>query len=395
MVEQSAPHVVSPDTQATLLLCGRFGRSETNGCEPLKPGEFDKLAQWLQNHALRPRDLLDRDGQAILDRDDLPVPAPRLRMLLERGAALALAIECWTNNGLWIVSRGDAVFPRRLIERLSRSIPPMLYGVGDIGLLSAGGLAIVGSRDVDQEALDFARRVAEIAAGQGITVVSGGARGIDGEAMGAALEAGGRVVGVLADSLARAAVARKYREALLDGRLVLVSTYDPGSGFSIGQAMGRNKYIYALADWGLVVSTSFESGGTWAGAKEALEQHRRPVYVRIQGNVPDGNWKLLELGARPFPNEPWPGLVETLAGRHSRPQTAYDLVLPLLLAHLNEPQDRHALADLLDVQQNQALTWLKRAMKEGKVESVKSSKPTHYIVTRQQPLPFLDGPDAH
>jgi predicted Rossmann fold nucleotide-binding protein DprA/Smf involved in DNA uptake len=71
--------------------------------------------------------------------------------------------------------------------------------------------------------------------------------------------------------------------------------------------MQRNKYIYALADFGLVVSSGFNEGGTWSGAIEQLEKLRfTPVFVRAGDGVPEGNRQLLRRDALPFRSEPWP-----------------------------------------------------------------------------------------
>jgi hypothetical protein len=65
---------------------------------------------------------------------------------------------------------------------------------------------------------------------------------------------------------------REHRDMLIDGRLVLVSSYDPSARFKGWQAMQRNKLIYALADAALVVESSIGSkSGTWSGAVEQLE----------------------------------------------------------------------------------------------------------------------------
>ena len=134
-------------------------------------------------------------------------------------------------------------------------------------------------------------------------VISGGAKGIDRAAMEGALQAGGAVAGVMADSLERAALARDNREPLMDGRLVFISPYDPAAGFNVGHAMQRNKIIYALADAALVVTSDFEKGGTWAGAIEQLERLRFvPVFVRNGVNGGKGNSALLQRGARSWPN---------------------------------------------------------------------------------------------
>jgi predicted Rossmann fold nucleotide-binding protein DprA/Smf involved in DNA uptake len=132
-----------------------------------------------------------------------------------------------------------------------------------------------------------------------LAVVSGGARGTDRLAMGAALEGGGMASGVLADSLERTVRQPDLRQLLLDGQLVLVTPYVPSAGFSVGAAMGRNKLVYGLADFALVVSSDFETGGTWAGAVEALKAGWCPVFARDGEAVPRGNRELLKLGAAP------------------------------------------------------------------------------------------------
>ena len=93
-------------------------------------------------------------------------------------------------------------------------------------------------------------------AGAKRAIISGGARGTDQAAMSGALEAGGRSVGVLANGLERAALNRGNRNFLLDGRLVLVSPYDPAARFLAAHAMQRNKLIYALSDAAVVVNSA-------------------------------------------------------------------------------------------------------------------------------------------
>ena len=66
---------------------------------------------------------------------------------------------------------------------------------------------------------------------------------------------------------------REHREALMDGRLVLACPYDPAARFQVGQAMQRNKLIYALSDAALVVNSDYGKGGTWTGATEQLDRY--------------------------------------------------------------------------------------------------------------------------
>ncbi|MBD2014983.1 DNA-protecting protein DprA [Microcoleus sp. FACHB-53] len=296
-------HVLSPDTQAILLLCASFGQNRQMEPQPLTLGEYNSLAGWLLENEMSPGDLLDSTFKNRLSKISIgKLDSDRLVALLERGVMLGLAVEKWTNQGLWVLGRGDSQYPKRLKQRLRHSAPAILYGIGNIELLSEGGLAVVGSRDVDEEGVGYTQRVAQTCAEQGIQVVSGGARGVDSSAMLAVLEAGGTAVGVLADSLSKAAVAGKYRAGIKEGRLTLISAVDPGASFNAGNAMGRNKYIYALGDYALVVSSSVGKGGTWAGATEALERIKDvPIFVRMQGTIPEGNRQLLKKGAKPLP----------------------------------------------------------------------------------------------
>ena len=125
--------------------------------------------------------------------------------------------------------------------------------------------------------------------------------------------------GVLADSLERAALNREHRNFLMEGQLVLVSAYDPAAGFNVGNAMQRNKQIYALADAALVVSSDYEKGGTWAGAVEQLEKLRLvPVYVRANGETGKGLEALRRKGALLWPDPGTPeALTEMLAAEVS------------------------------------------------------------------------------
>ena len=86
-----------------------------------------------------------------------------------------------------------------------------------------------------------------------------------------------------------------------EGQLILLTPYAPAAGFSIGGAMGRNKLIYGLADFAVVVNSDYQTGGTWAGAAEALKAGWCPVFVREGAGVPKGNQGLIELGAEPLP----------------------------------------------------------------------------------------------
>jgi len=299
---------LTPNTQAVLLLCGELGR-RGDELKPLGQRQYNALASWLNAQGMRPGDLLTAEGRRRLTTVEAKdIDCERMAPLLDRGAALALALERWERGGLWVISQSDAAYPERLRRYLGSGAPPLLYGVGSQGQLNRGGLVVVGSRDRAEEDGEFARRAGEHCAKEGIAIISGAAKGIDRDAMSGALEAGGWALGVLAEGLAKTATSGQYRASLVSDRLTLLSPFDPDSRWFAYTAMERNKLLYGLGDAGLVVASSADSGGTWAGACEALEHGRVKVFVKSSGTVAPGNPKLLRMGGIPFPAEPWTNL---------------------------------------------------------------------------------------
>ena len=294
---------LSPNAQAILLLTAPLltGRSRSS-VRPLSLGDYNKLVRHLHDTEMQPADLLDSEGLRELDNSWSGLKTRRtledVRQLLGRGFLLAQALERWSARAIWAVTRPDDDYPNRLRKKMRGKAPPVLYGCGDRNALDGGGLAVVGSRNVNEELIEYTERVGQLAAEAEVQIVSGGARGVDQAAMRGSLEAGGRAIGVLGNNLERAALNRGNREPLMDGRLVLVSSFDPAVRFRGWQAMERNKQIYALADAALVVNSDHGHGGTWAGATEQLEKlHYVPVYVRSSGERCRGLDELVARGA--------------------------------------------------------------------------------------------------
>ncbi len=294
---------LSANTKAILLLVAPLIEGQASASQnPLTPGEYKRLAQFLRQNGKQPADFLGSQADDLIRACVPLVEEERLRNLLGRGFQLSQAVERWQNRAIWVLSRADEAYPKRLKERLKEDAPAILYGCGDVNLLKPGGLAVVGSRKVDGFLLEYAATIGKLAAAAAKTVVSGGARGVDQAAMRGALEAGGKAVGVLADGLEKSVMNREFRNRILEGRLALVSPYDPLSGFNVGNAMSRNKLIYAFADAALVVESSLETGGTWAGAVEQLKKLKfTPVYIRTSGPASRGLEALRSKGALPWP----------------------------------------------------------------------------------------------
>jgi DNA processing protein len=414
---------LTSNTQAILLLTAPLvaGRGDASA-KLFTLGEYNRLARFLREKQKQPADLIGADAREVISICARQFGIERLEALLGRGFLLSQAVERWSARSIWVISRADSSYPKRLKTRLKEDAPPLLYGCGDFALLEKGGLAVVGSRHVDEELISYTEGIGKLAAEAHRTLISGGAKGIDKAAINGALQSGGEAVAVMSDSLERAAVAYENREPLMDHRLMLVSPYDPAAGFNVGNAMQRNKVIYAFADAGLVVTSDFEKGGTWTGAIEQLERfHFVPVFVRNGNNVGRGNSALIHHGGLSWPNpqngaelasvlltaaeavaaEPKqealsfalheqplpyqakrsetiaPQLEQKLRETNLLPaQILFDTVRNILKRELTVPKTEKEITELLDVSKAQAKVWLAKLVKNGELEKI--AKPIRF-----------------
>jgi DNA processing protein len=199
----------------------------------------------------------------------------------------------------------------RMIERarlppLLRAIydpPRRLYARGgaDDDVLARPAVAVVGARACSSYGAQVARRLGRELAAAGLVVVSGLARGIDGETHRGALEAGGLTVGVLGCGIdrdypaAHAELARRIRE-----RGLVVSEYEPGVEPAPWRFPARNRIIAGLAAATVVVEAR-ERSGALITADLALEEGRDVLAVpgEITSSLSAGTNALLKLGAGP------------------------------------------------------------------------------------------------
>ena len=285
-----------------MLLTVSFGKSSDAREAPLSNKEWGRFAVWLSDQGVEPAALLDGNVRDLLAGwVDRTVTVPRIESLLGRGGAVALTLERWQRAGLWVITDVDPEYPQRLKRRLGSESPPLLFGCGKRMLLEQGGLAVVGSRNAREGDLSFAERLGAKAAEQGFSIVSGGARGVDQRAMFGALQDEGTAVGVLADSLLRAATSAQYRKFLMSGDLVLISPHNPELGFDVGKAMARNRYVYCLGDAAVVISSAAGKGGTWNGAIEGVKAGWVPVWVKQSSRPTSGNADIVARGAHWLP----------------------------------------------------------------------------------------------
>ena len=184
---------LTPNTQAILLLTAPLivGRRDSFS-ELLTLSEYNRLARLLRGKQMEPADLIASTTNEIVSICAAGFGRERMESLLARGFLLSQAVERWNVRSIWVVSRADSSSPRRLKARLKEDAPPVLYGCGDATLLDTGGLAVVGSRHVDDELIAYTENVGRLAADARRPLVSGAAKGIDCAAMQGALQAGER-----------------------------------------------------------------------------------------------------------------------------------------------------------------------------------------------------------
>jgi predicted Rossmann fold nucleotide-binding protein DprA/Smf involved in DNA uptake len=261
--------------------------------KPLSAREFWALSRRIEPSALRGRTATEISSELAVPCED----GERIARLFDRATGLALAIEKLDHSGIWTITSLDERYPERLRDRLGPAAPVVLHGVGDASLLDTDGVGVVGSRDISDQGSRVAREIAQTVVKSALPVVSGAARGVDQDAMNAAFDVGGQVVGVLADSLERAVNRPGTRRGVADGQICLVTPYTPAVPFSVGNAMGRNKIIYGLSRCTILVASDHETGGTWAGAIEALKNSYGRVVSWTGPGSAVGNTALVKQGA--------------------------------------------------------------------------------------------------
>lgn len=306
---------LSEDSQVILLLCSSLAihnNISKNTSKDDKESQLNHLTlkQWnelarkiAKSELKRPRALLETTATDL--QQELGINSQEIEQihkLLQGSGHLALELERLERLGIWVTTRAESSYPQRLKTILKDATPPVLYGAGEQSWLEENkGVAIVGSRDISEAGAEFTQQLAEKCVEGGFKIVSGGARGVDQLAQDAAIAKGGRTVAILADSMVARLRKREIREALTNNQLLLLSPHHPEASFKVWGAMDRNKLIYALADYAVVVAATLGEGGTWNGATQNLKAKWVPLFVRTD-SVEDvaGNKELIQMGGLPL-----------------------------------------------------------------------------------------------
>lgn len=265
-----------------LLLTSALGDPER---KPLTVPQFRILASRVRSmdEPKESRELTENDLVALgYDRKT----ALRITELLLGEGALAQYLHRGKTKDCFPISRVSEEYPLAVRKRLGLDAPGCLWTKGDRDLLQTPLVALVGSRDLAEPNRVFAETVGREAARQGITLISGNARGADRTAQEACLAEGGKVICVIADAL------QNYP---LRKNILYLSEDSFDLTFSPQRALSRNRVIHSLGAMTLVAQCTLGTGGTWDGTLKNLRNHWSPVFVYEDGT--EAAEKLEQMGA--------------------------------------------------------------------------------------------------
>lgn len=222
-------------------------------------------------------------------------------------ANYAFLAENLQNSGVEVIPIVSPEYSKTLKYNLKKSAPPILYIKGNKQIMQEKSIAIVGSRDASEIALQFTDNIAKSAGKKYEVVVSGFAKGVDKQALDSAIASKGQSIIVLPQGIMTFESGFKtYYKQIIDGDVLVLSTFHPKAGWGKELAMARNSIIYGLADV-IYVAESKPSrnrqgqetkGGTYAGVIDGLNKGRK-IFVRKPdvAEKNDNNFFIIEKGA--------------------------------------------------------------------------------------------------
>jgi len=222
---------------------------------------------------LSENDWKNQYGLEYKDLEDLK----RAKTELPNNAFLA---ESLLNEGYELIPITSPEYSKTLKDNLKAAhAPALLYVKGNKQIMHEKSIAIVGSRNASGHSLEFTDNIAKLASKEYKVVVSGFAKGVDKQALDSAIKYKGQSIIVLPQGIMTFGSGYKtYYKQIVDGDVLVLSTFFPKAPWKVELAMARNPIIYGLADE-IYVAESSDKGGTWSGVIDGLRKNRK-IYVR-------------------------------------------------------------------------------------------------------------------
>lgn len=391
---------------ATILFCSYLG-IEKDDAKPFSTKEWNELQERITAAGFHgPEVFLEKPITEIEQAMQLAGnERERIEKLLSRGAIVGLLLEKYSKRGIHVVTRADKRFPKLLRNRLKLKTPPLLFYCGELDLANKMGIAVVGSRNIEENGLQFVQELVGKAVREKLAIFSGGAKGVDSVAQQAAIANGGIAVSYIADAMTKKIQNRDILKAIESKQLLLLSDTNPDVGFTVAKAMNRNKYIYASSCGAVAVAADLKKGGTWTGAIENIN-HKWVSLGVWNTNMYTGNKELIVRGGVPI-NKIKDFSFQTLVDNTFKPveqesvyqlelftskvaekeleystqtqrskKSSYDIILPYIIQSLESEKNLEDICEEFDTMKTQMQQWLNRAVSEGKIE--KLTRPVRY-----------------
>lgn len=223
-----------------------------------------------------------------------------LRQAKSELASNAFLAESYLSQGFEIIPIISPEYSKTLKANLKAAhSPAVLYIKGNKKLLEENSIAIVGSRDASQTALEFTDNIAKLASKEFKVIVSGFAKGVDKQALDSAIKYKGQSIIVLPQGIMTFGSGFKnYYKQIIDGDVLVLSTFFPKAPWKAELAMARNPIIYGLANE-IFVAESSEKGGTWSGVVDGLRKGRKIFVRKPEPGEKNANSILIQKGAVP------------------------------------------------------------------------------------------------
>lgn len=285
-----APHALPPAARGLLTLTLVPGMGPVRIARVLEAfGSFERVRAASHTELARVPGIGDKTARAMLE------GIKHSDTLVDR------ELERVAQAGATIVTLADDGYPSLL--RAIPAAPPVLSVRGQLrpGDLDRYPVAIVGSRGCTHYGIEQAARFAGSLARSGLTVVSGGARGIDTAAHRGAIDAGGRTIAVLGCGIVKCYPPENADlfARIADGNGAVISELPADTGPNADNFPARNRIISGLALGVLVIEAGLKSGALIT-ARHAADDHGREVMGvpgRVDSTASDGTHELLKQGA--------------------------------------------------------------------------------------------------
>jgi predicted Rossmann fold nucleotide-binding protein DprA/Smf involved in DNA uptake len=285
---------------ATMLLVGSMAAEKEELVKPLNLAEYYRLRA---GEAIRDLGglgaLIGMDVSGIKKAFGIDESgAYRICVLMNRVMPLSYALERFAETGISIVTIDEDTYPKRLLSRLGDKAPPMLYVCGELKLADGPCAAIAG--EAAGEAADIINVLSARASGEGVALATGDEPGAGRAAEDAMLKNSGKLILCMAGAMSERIYQAGVSEMIVDRRALALSSAHPDALHTHPRAMERNRCLYALANFAIIMKMRQEKGAAWEGARAALNcGWIEKVYAWEHPSSPAGR-RLIKRGAAAF-----------------------------------------------------------------------------------------------